>query len=137
MHLSLLRESDWKLDTIESFGEVSQNNMSGYMRDGRDIKKGDNMEWITYLACAPNLTMRVELTINSTTGTALIDWLGRGPNRHDKTWPGPGYTNLRKLLSQISKLHPSIKRFTGYRIGGMREKYQNDQSNFSISVDRL
>jgi hypothetical protein len=126
---------------ISSYHEVAKDRYHLSSRDKyeNDISVGDDMEEITYLATAPSLTVKVELLINNSNGITWIDWLGKGPNRHNSAetkWPRPGYANLRKLLSQIAKLHPNIKRFIGERVTGMRDKH-GTQSGFKLAANSL
>jgi hypothetical protein len=146
MRLLLLSESiDWKLDVIESYKDIAQYDTG--LNDEYKATKGDELQFITYLAFLEStserglkygITARVELIINNNTGDAWIDWIGRGPNRHNETEPLPGYRSLRHLLAQIAKRHPNIKQFTGWRMSGMRDKHPNfNQKDFKLSAGRL
>ncbi|MCK9557588.1 MAG: hypothetical protein M0R50_06055, partial [Candidatus Cloacimonetes bacterium] len=140
---SLISESaDWKLDVIESYKELSPNNT--YMHSETNAKKGDELEFIIYLAFLEStretglkygIDARVELVINNSTGIAWIDWIGKGSNRRNDNAPLPGHINLRQLLAQIAKLHPRIKYFMGYRESGMRHKFNKPE--FKLSAAKL
>jgi hypothetical protein len=142
MQLTVLSESaDWKLDIIDSHTEIAPNHT--WLHSELGAKKGDEIEYITYLAFLETLsefglkvgiTVRIELIIDKTTGVAWIDWLGKGPNRHNNNDPIPGYANLRRLLAQIAKRH-QICSFRGSRESGMREKF--DKPEFRLSTRRL
>ena len=142
MRLQLLSETtDWKLDVVESYKEIAQ---QGARRSNELIyNKGDELEYVTYLAFLEStretglkfgITVRVELIVNNDTGDAWIDWIGRGPNRHNKIDPLPGYVNLRQLLAEIAKHHQNIKYFTGNRISGMRKKHPRE---FRLTTNKL
>jgi hypothetical protein len=143
MRLSLISEStDWKLDVIESYKEMSPNDT--YMHSETNAKKGNELEFITYLAFLEStretgskfgIDARVELIINNSTGIAWIDWIGKGSNRRNSNAPSPGHTNLRQLLAQIAKLHPRIEYFMGHRESGMRHKFNKPE--FKLSVANL
>jgi predicted N-acetyltransferase YhbS len=146
MRLQLLSESaNWDLDVIDSYEEISPNNT--YLNSEIGAKKGDRIEFVTYLAFLEStnergfkigLTVKVELIINDRSGIAWIDWIGKGPNRHNNEERIPGYANLRQLLAQIAKRHNSIKHFAADRQSGMREKHPEfKQDNFRLSADRL
>jgi len=146
MRLLLLSESaNWDLDVIDSHEEISPNNT--YLNSEVEARKGDKIEFVTYLAFLETtnergfkigLTIRIELIINDRSGIAWIDWIGKGPNRHNNEERIPGYANLRQLLAQIAKRHRSIKRFAADRQSGMREKHPEfRQDNFRLSADRL
>ena len=149
MRLLLLSESyDWKLDAVDSYTEVSPNDT--YMHSEVGSRKGDKLEFVTYLAFLEYTnerdlkalaTVRIELIINPSTGIAWIDWIGKGPNRSNVV-PGfnhaPGYASLRQLLAQLARHHPAIRYFTGDRQSGMREKHQNEhQAEFKLAAQRL
>jgi hypothetical protein len=143
MRLLLLSESaNWKLDIIDSYEEISPNNT--YMNSEVGAREGDKIEYVTYLAFLESvderdlktgLTVRIELIINDRSGIAWIDWIGKGPNRHNNEERIPGYANLRKLLSQIAKLHPHIRFFAGNRESGMREKFGKPE--FKLQTSKL
>ena len=143
MRLLLLSESaGWKLDIIESYKEISPNNT--YMNSEVGARKGDEIEYITYLAFLETtgetglkvgITVRTELIINNRTGIAWIDWIGKGPNRHNNIDPIPGYVNLRQLLAQIAKLHPHVRFFAGNRESGMRAKFNKPE--FKLRTSKL
>jgi hypothetical protein len=146
MRLVLLSESvDWDLDVVDSYEEISPNN--AYLNSEVEARKGDKIEFVTYLAFLEStnergfkigLTVRVELIINDRSGIAWIDWIGKGPSRHNNEERIPGYANLRQLLAQIAKQHKGIKRFAADRQSGMREKHPEfKQDNFRLSADRL
>jgi predicted N-acetyltransferase YhbS len=146
MRLLLLSESvNWQLDVIDSHEEISPNDI--YLNSEVGTRKGDKIEFVTYLAFLESvnerglktgLTVRIELIINVRSGIAWIDWIGKGPNRHNNEERIPGYANLRQLLAQIAKQHKGIKRFAADRQSGMREKHPEfKQDNFRLSADRL
>jgi hypothetical protein len=146
MRLLLLSEShhntsaNWQIDVIESYKEISPNNF--YLNREVGARKGDKLEFITYLAFLEStnrlglkfgIDVRIELIINDRTGIAWIDWIGKGPHRSDSDSPIPGYANLRKLLSQVARRHPSIRFFTGNRESGMHEKFGKPEFKLKVA----
>jgi hypothetical protein len=141
MHLLLLSEStDWQLDVVDSYDEISPNNT--YLNSEVNAKKGDKIEFITYLAFAESTnerglkvgrTVRIELIVDDRTGIAWIDWIGKGPSRRNNEERMPGYADLRHLLSQVAQRHPYIRFFTGNRESGMREKFNKPEFKLRTS----
>ncbi|MFA5767495.1 MAG: hypothetical protein WC919_06220 [Candidatus Paceibacterota bacterium] len=142
MRLLLSESVDWKLDVIDSYEEISPNDF--YLNREVGARKGDKLQYITYLAFLESInetglkfgiTVRVELIVNDRSGIAWIDWIGKGPHRHNNTDKAPSYANLRHLLSQIAKNHPHIKFFAGNRESGMREKFGKPE--FKLRASKL
>jgi hypothetical protein len=142
MRLLLSESVDWKLDVIDSYEEISPNDF--YLNKEVNARKGDNLKHITYLAFLEStneagskfgITVRVELIINNRSGIAWIDWIGKGPNRHNNTDKTPSYANLRHLLSQIAKNHPYIQFFSGDRVSGMHKKFGKPE--FKLRTNKL
>lgn len=113
MRLRLLVE-EWELEVI----------------DKTEDDYPEESYFITYLAFdnATKHCIRVELTV-PWNGIADIDWIGNGLNRHFSkegfkrlglSEQPPGPAAIRKLLLQIARENPTIRRFVGHRISGMR-----------------
>lgn len=113
MRLKLLVE-EWELEVIDKSDD-------DYAEEGYDI---------TYLAVdnATKHCVRVELIV-PWNGIAEIGWIGNGPNRHFSkegfkrlglSEDPPGPAAIRRLLLQIAHENPTIRRFVGHRISGMR-----------------
>jgi hypothetical protein len=143
----MLSESvQWDLDVVDSYEEIAPDNT--YMHNEVKTKKGDRLNFVTYLAFAESIderglkkgiTVRIELIINEDSGLAWIDWIGKGASRHGRQIyddPLPGYANLRHLLAQIVRLHPEIKYFAADRQSGMRQKHSSARP-FILATSKL